>query len=143
MKTIRKQADAENLNLIRVDAVDGFELTTKKMLTKGYITPLNFFTKGTVGCYLSHRKVWTKIAEGEAPYALVIEDDVVFAKQFLTKLEEVLVATPMDWDMLYLGMTRPYGNHIGRNIYRAGYKLNTNAGAYAYILKRDARANRL
>ena len=31
---------------------------------------------GEVGCFLSHRACWQRIAEGDDPYALIVEDDM-------------------------------------------------------------------
>jgi glycosyl transferase, family 25 len=39
---------------------------------------------GEIGCFLSHRKCWQRIAEGPDDYALIAEDD--------------LTVTPGDWD---------------------------------------------
>jgi GR25 family glycosyltransferase involved in LPS biosynthesis len=36
------------------------------------------FKPGAFACFLSHSYAWQRIAEGPAPHALVIEDDVVF-----------------------------------------------------------------
>lgn len=36
------------------------------------------FKPGAFACYLSHSYAWARIADGPDPYALVIEDDVVF-----------------------------------------------------------------
>jgi GR25 family glycosyltransferase involved in LPS biosynthesis len=34
-------------------------------------------TPGEVGCFLSHKRCWEIIAQGEAPYGLIAEDDLV------------------------------------------------------------------
>lgn len=36
------------------------------------------FKPGAFACFLSHSYAWQRIADGDAPHALVIEDDVVF-----------------------------------------------------------------
>jgi GR25 family glycosyltransferase involved in LPS biosynthesis len=33
--------------------------------------------KGTLGCFLSHVKIWEIIASDSSPYALIVEDDVI------------------------------------------------------------------
>ena len=32
--------------------------------------------KGTLGCFLSHAKIWELVAVGDSPHGLVVEDDV-------------------------------------------------------------------
>lgn len=32
---------------------------------------------GEIGCFLSHRRCWARIADGDAPFALIAEDDLV------------------------------------------------------------------
>lgn len=58
----RVSAQVENVNV-----VPGTHLLPR------YPFPLG---AGEVGCFLSHRKCWKNIAEGEAPYGLIAEDDL-------------------------------------------------------------------
>ena len=67
-----------------VPAVDGREVTYEKLKEMGFDTNKNWrdpilkrtLTKGEIGCFLSHWKVWEKCAQGDEPF-LVFEDDVV------------------------------------------------------------------
>ena len=64
-----------------VQAVDGRDVEQTKHISifdgslhqPSYPFALN---KGEIGCFLSHRKCWELIAAGDAPYALIVEDDV-------------------------------------------------------------------
>lgn len=134
---ISKQAKSEKLEITRFEAINGFSYSMDSLIKKNIISPFTPFTRGTAGCYMSHHKLWTKIAKNNDNYALIIEDDVIFEKDFLNKLLKLLVNIPQDWDIIYLGLTRPYGSHVKENIYKTNYKVNTNAGAYAYILKKS------
>lgn len=63
-----------------MDAVRGADVVAKGavMLRPGDLhTPRYPFPLGAgeVGCFLSHRACWQAIADGPAPYALVVEDD--------------------------------------------------------------------
>jgi glycosyl transferase family 25 len=63
------------------DAVEGAELTPIELAAvydseanaKGFKRPLS---PAEIGCYLSHRAIWRRLAEGDADSALVFEDDL-------------------------------------------------------------------
>ena len=65
-----------------VDAVEGNGLTYEDLQRMDFDTDKNWrdpllkrtLTKGEVGCFLSHYKLWEECAEGEEPY-LILEDD--------------------------------------------------------------------
>jgi len=67
--------------------------------------------KSIIGCNLSHISVWKKIAESTTTtnkkYFLVLEDDVRFTKEWLTKWEAYVDHIPEDADLLYLGGVLP------------------------------------
>jgi glycosyl transferase family 25 len=58
-------------------------------------------TPGEIGCYASHLNVWQRIAEGSAPFALVLEDDVALLPQLPAVLQSVAALAPR-WDMIKL-----------------------------------------
>lgn len=58
-------------------------------------------TAPEIGCYLSHYEVWKVIAKGNAPIAIVFEDDARIADNFLSVLQHVETTKP-DWDILRL-----------------------------------------
>lgn len=53
--------------------VDGVQVLPGTLFDPNYPFPIG---PGEVGCFLSHRKCWEIIAKGEAPYALIAEDDL-------------------------------------------------------------------
>ncbi|AMJ76587.1 glycosyltransferase family 25 protein [Alteromonas stellipolaris] len=71
----------QNLALERIPAVLGGELTELEK-SANYSRTLNRtayhyeLSNGEIGCYLSHRKAWEKIAKGDEPYGIVLEDDI-------------------------------------------------------------------
>ncbi|MBY0263973.1 MAG: glycosyltransferase family 25 protein, partial [Holosporales bacterium] len=85
--------------LERVSAVDGRTLTEAEItsvMDKG--TFKIFFSipheLGTIGCYLSHMKVWKKFLQSPFKFALVFEDDVSFkAEQLASAIENLKKAT--------------------------------------------------
>uniref|UniRef100_A0A8C6YJ80 Cerebral endothelial cell adhesion molecule n=1 Tax=Naja naja TaxID=35670 RepID=A0A8C6YJ80_NAJNA len=97
-----------------IDAVDGRSLNSssiKKLgidLLKGYYDPFSgrTLTKGEVGCFLSHHRVWKEIVERGLEKSLVLEDDIRFEAYFkrrLLKLMHELERTQLDWELIYLG----------------------------------------
>lgn len=91
MERIRRQLDALGIAYERIDAVDGSRLTTAERRSaarafrwwcaKGYLP-----RAGEIGCGLSHREVWRKIAEGKDASACVLEDDVTLESGFVGML---------------------------------------------------------
>ncbi|XP_040180703.1 inactive glycosyltransferase 25 family member 3 [Rana temporaria] len=97
-----------------IDAVDGSALNSshiKRMgvnLLPGFYDPFSgrTLTKGEVGCFLSHYKIWQEIVDKQLEATLVFEDDVRFESFFKRKmirlLSEVRTAQ-LDWDLIYIG----------------------------------------
>lgn len=56
----------------RVEALN-FPSAPGNLHTPPYPFPLS---PGERGCFLSHRRCWEEIARGDAPYALIVEDDL-------------------------------------------------------------------
>ncbi len=83
-RKVSKALDLLGLPYEIVDAVDGNMLPSDNILQgmkvmKNYTCPAtsrNQLKKGEVGCLLSHRNVWKKIAESTEPFGIVFEDDV-------------------------------------------------------------------
>lgn len=62
-----------------------------------------FATDSMLGCALSHVYLWRHVQAAGVPAALIMEDDVQLAPDFLARLETVLQEVPADFDVLYLG----------------------------------------
>ncbi|XP_058015603.1 inactive glycosyltransferase 25 family member 3 [Ahaetulla prasina] len=97
-----------------VDAIDGRALNSssiKKLgvdLLPGYYDPFSgrTLTKGEVGCFLSHHRVWKEIVEKGLEKSLILEDDIRFEAYFkrrLLKMMDELERTQLDWELIYLG----------------------------------------
>lgn len=48
-------------------------------------------TKGEIGCALSHKKCYQKFLASDFPYCLILEDDVLLAKDFKNILETEII----------------------------------------------------
>jgi GR25 family glycosyltransferase involved in LPS biosynthesis len=77
-----------------IEAVDKAALTDadiKAVYVRELLAPRYPFDlgKGEIACFLSHRSVWRRIAEGSGDFALVLEDDV--------ELESPVFAAQLEW----------------------------------------------
>lgn len=101
----------------RVNAVDGATLDLpgivtpeiedgiRRIETTGYRTSHPQMTRGMIGCYKSHYKVWDEIYASGKPYGLVFEDDAEMDPQVYKKIEAI-PEFPIDWDVMLLGYVR-------------------------------------
>lgn len=62
---------------------------------------------GTLGCAENHLRAWEALAEEDAEFGLVLEDDAVPVAGFLNELSKMLVVAPTDLVSLFLGKGRP------------------------------------
>lgn len=58
---------------------------------------------GQVGCALSHARVMSEIVSRNLSAVLVLEDDVTFVPNFLSRLEYAMSIISKDWELLFLG----------------------------------------
>lgn len=70
----------------------------------------SLFIPKAAGCLLSHLKVWKEIIDQKVPFATVLEDDCVFHCAWDELAPKYYAATPVVWDMIYMG------HHCG-NVY--------------------------
>lgn len=117
----------QDLHLTRVPAVDGRTLTASDIESLGirpheahYFCPLEdgtrprrHLTLGEIGCFLSHYGIWKEMIDRNLEKVLILEDDVVFlVDDFRMKLAaalDELERLQLDWDLLYLQISKPNG----------------------------------
>lgn len=87
----------------RVDAVYGAELCEDDVAANTTTRCSNFCTPATVGCAMSHVKVWEEVLKRGDRWALVCEDDVEFEEGAAEKLAAVWPEVPLDAHVVYLG----------------------------------------
>jgi GR25 family glycosyltransferase involved in LPS biosynthesis len=100
----------------RISAVDGRNLdekTIKQYFTEqaieqskskyDHFIPGYYMTRGGMGCALSHRSIFLKIMQENHDYVLVIEDDVIFADDFLKSWNHYTKSLPTNFDLIYVG----------------------------------------
>lgn len=106
LQKVKEEFSKQNLRFTRFPAVDGkkYMQETPDDVKNKEIEYLcqKFCTPASIGCFLSHRKIWEKIVRDKIPVALICEDDVFFSKHF-KNIGLIWQEIPMDWDMIYLG----------------------------------------
>lgn len=102
------------LNATFIEATDGRALTETDLesmgvrLMPGYKDPYykRPITKGEIGCFMSHYRIWAKVISEGLDEVLVLEDDVRFEPYFRFKLHTVLNELrrlKVSWDLVYIG----------------------------------------
>jgi glycosyl transferase family 25 len=143
------ELDRLHIPFTRFDAVNGRALSPEE-LAQVYDPKANLrrarhpMIGPEIGCYLSHHAVWEKIAAGDAPGGIILEDDFAAADD----LAAVLKALAQDeggWEVAKLFSARmgqkvlhPRALTTGREM-AVPYKVpNTTLG---YAIRRDAAAH--
>ena len=97
---------------------------------------------GSVGCYLSHLKLWEHILTGNNEYTLIMEDDSFFTPYGLINTEILLrSAMNMEWDMLYVGHFLLKGSKVHPLFAKpisVGNMKGYNTGLFGYIIRKSS-----
>ena len=122
-----------------IEAVDGRKLTDEELkqkfnreeTIKQYGRVLNL---GEIGCVLSHRKCYAELLASDAPFALVLEDDIEIVRK-LSIIKEVELNNILTNDFpVILFLSGDYWFYKRSNI----VDVYEAVGAYAYIINRKA-----
>lgn len=100
-----------------LEAVDGKAMNASQVealgiqMLPGYKDPYHGrpLTKGELGCFLSHYRIWTEVVERGLQKSLVFEDDLrfeIFFKRRLMNLMRDVERERLDWDLIYVGRKR-------------------------------------
>jgi glycosyl transferase family 25 len=81
----------------------------------------DYFTKGEVGCFMSHLILWKKMIDEDIENAIIFEDDCVFNESFLPTMNKVLtedIKKIDDFLIIWIGgkMVDNYSNHMNIKI---------------------------
>lgn len=105
----RRESSLEQLNKIDihpivVPACNGhqkdFPFHKYRHLSRGKWWDKEVFKPGAFACYLSHAKCWETIASGSAPYAMILEDDMVINQDaFRTFTIDII---PDTFDLIFI-----------------------------------------
>jgi GR25 family glycosyltransferase involved in LPS biosynthesis len=90
--------------IVRVSATDGAKVDREALVSSGYINRDLPYSDGTLGCAVSHIKLW-EMAASQDRNLTIFEDDVVVSLHFEARAREILAAVPADWDFIQWGVT--------------------------------------
>jgi GR25 family glycosyltransferase involved in LPS biosynthesis len=90
--------------IVRVSATDGATVDRAALVSSGYINRDLPYSDGTLGCAMSHVKLW-EMAASQDRSLTIIEDDIVVSLHFEARAREILAAVPADWDFIQWGVT--------------------------------------
>jgi glycosyl transferase, family 25 len=139
------QAEKLGLSLTRLDAVDA-QKAEAAAIDRWFQAsgPLGEIPRGDKCCSLSHRMAWERLAASSAPYAAILEDDVVLKDGARFPLGGS-GWIPEDADLIKLEHYGPPGQSVLLSNFRdvgSGFRLarmrSRHTGAAAYILSRRA-----
>ena len=100
LKKVKKSAAINNIKFERISGVSIDNEYIKKSPEISQLMKL-FGTKGMIGCFLAHKKVWSKIVLDNIPYAVICEDDIIFSSNFNTEIQNIEKdITTLKFDML-------------------------------------------
>ena len=138
---------SQKLNII--EAIDGNDLDLKqlqneKIINNITINQLNkernyhyeLTHKGSLGCYLSHYKIWKITLENNDNIILIYEDDSIFTSITLEEINNRIKKLPEDWD-IYL-LINPDFCYAKININNEIYKVKRFFLTNAYIINKKA-----
>ena len=110
------KSDMKNYNVLKFDAVDGSKLKIdsvplsevaraelKQIETTGFRSKHYQLTRGAIGCYLSHVKVWENMLKSKHRDILIFEDDANVPPNLFKKINYSMENIPKDWDMVLFG----------------------------------------
>jgi GR25 family glycosyltransferase involved in LPS biosynthesis len=125
--------------------VDGRQLKLATLRREGLLAKKAHMTRGEVGCFFSHRRIWQRVVDEQILHALVMEDDATWAMDY--KEARALVAQKLahlnqshpNWDILLLA--RSPNLHENQDTVAPGLvKTGPFWGLFAYVVSsRGAR----
>lgn len=113
-----------------------------KPIYAGFRTEHNQLSKGAVGCYLSHVKLWSYlIADGCTDEAFAILEDDTNPTLSPSEVKRRLAFVPNDWDIVLLGAFYTGCRDVNEYVCRIGRFIGTHAmlvrkKAAAYLVPR-------
>lgn len=103
--SIKPHVDQLELPTERIEAVDGAALSQQEVNEKLDLDTYRVFLghtpkRGTIGCSLSHIKVWQTFLKSTFKFAVIFEDDVSFEPNKLKVVMEDLLKNSDLWDVV-------------------------------------------
>lgn len=112
LHSARQQLDAAGLAFERVPAFDGRGLCANRFPDYDAEAALRYMGRplggGEIGCYLSHLDCARRFLATQAPFGMVLEDDLKLVPGFAGGLDRLLACLPglAAWDLVNIGATK-------------------------------------
>ena len=143
-QNVRRQMSRLQLPFTFFEAIHG-KSTRVSALDERLFSPLarRYLPPGSIGCALSHVRVWQDVERGGAG-CLVLEDDVLLPDSFVEDLRHRLPEVPSDFDLLFLGSGKTAPGDIRRFVSRHVFEpFYPREGMYAYVISARGAKNLL
>lgn len=95
--------DGNTIDLKTIPMTQLAILEMKQLDTIGFRYKHYQLTRGAIGCYLSHVKIWENIIDSGVKQALIFEDDANPPKDVYKDIKETMNNVPEDWDIVLFG----------------------------------------
>lgn len=144
-------SDMRDIPIQRIQAVDGSDLDIskvplsdiargelKQIETTGFRSRHYQITKGSIGCALSHIKIWKHIVENNYSHGLIFEDDVNVPATLKANMIKSVKNIPKNWDVILMGYHCKECENVKDKNYRIVNRfilLHNYAISYAGIVK--------
>lgn len=151
LNTIMDAAKKAKIELVRFPAVipdkTAIERDAGAELQKQGIPALIYMNReskfqypGTIGCFLSHRKLLEQIAgdsTNSSTATLILEDDAILQETLVQKVNEFVPDLPSDWDMCFIGKNHLDADKVKNSVHKLKNQFNPikNTGTWAYFVK--------
>jgi GR25 family glycosyltransferase involved in LPS biosynthesis len=100
--TLFHARNSDLAGVIRVSAIDGRNVDRQKLIAAGVITDDLPYLPGSLGCALSHVRLWKKSAS-ENRVVTIFEDDVICSDHFRRESAALISKLSEDWDIIQWG----------------------------------------
>lgn len=154
-KGIESELAREGIEAERFPGIDARSLTKRELegyLKRGLLAPDRRWTLasssghrhwGRLGVHLSHYLVWRGFLDNQEgrEFLLILEDDIVLARNFSLLYEEALRVAPPDWEVLFLSSAdRIVGKKVSPHYVDpvAGHAPFMNHGLFTYVVRASA-----
>jgi glycosyl transferase family 25 len=144
LEAIAQQLQALGLSFSRIPAVDGRKATPEQ---RAFLDETSYQKKhgktslpGELGCYLSHVNAIQTFLLSDASFALILEDDAIFAEGFVDAFHE-LMRHPNKWDMVKLSGVHsgtPVPVHTLNSTHALSVMFSKCTCSSAYLINRTA-----
>lgn len=128
------------MNILKFSGTDGRHIDKSKYVTSGKLNKYKCFSRGQIGCYHSHVRLWERVAKGQPQKlpTLIMEDDAIFPcnhknMKIINDIVTYLRTNDVTWHVIFCGH---YGDSAVRNKHMKACVGGTRYGPYLWSCDR-------